>query len=156
MDKLLNRAAPGFIFALTPATGQPDLPLDLLTQEGQNIHRKVAEGFAEKFDGDADNEMMFVSNTIETVSAAGWDRTTIGMLEVPIGVPFVTDAVDCVSEYGRVMMNDIRNHAVNYVGTPTRVAQNSCHINKSLMVSITPDLHKRILADLDQAKVNGV
>ena len=45
-------AAPGseFIFDLIPATGQPDLPLDIATREGQNFHRKVTEAFSEKFD----------------------------------------------------------------------------------------------------------
>ena len=83
-------AEPGFVFTLTPVTGQPDLPLDLGTREGQNVHPEVTKEFTEKFGGEADNEMTFVSNVSERVTSACWDRTTICMIDIPISVPFTT------------------------------------------------------------------
>ena len=70
------------------------------------------------------------------------------MLDIQIGVPFITDIVDCVTEYGRVSLEQVRNHDLTYVGTPTRVAQNLYHIYEALMASMTPELHKRILVDI--------
>lgn len=149
-------AEPGFVFTLTPVTGQPDLPLDLGTREGQNVHPEVTKEFTEKFGGEADNEMTFVSNVSERVTSTDWDRTTISMIDIPIGVPFITEVIECIMEYGRVTMANIRNHALNYVGTPMRVSQNLYHMYEALMASITLELHKRILVDLDQAKINNV
>ena len=100
--------------------------------------------------------MTFVSNVLERVTSAGWDRRIISMIKIPIGSLFITDVVDCISEYGRVTMTNFCNHTLNYVGTPTRVAQNLYHMYNALMSSIAPELHKRILVDIDQAKINNV
>ena len=44
---------------------------------------------------------------------------------------------------------------MTYVDTPTRIVQNSYHIYETIMASITPELHKRILVNIDDAKING-
>lgn len=112
--------------------------------------------FSKKFDREGDNEIAFVSNVSERITASGWDRTKISMLDIPIGVPFITDVVDCVTEYSQVSLDQVRNHALTYVRTPKRVAQNSYHMYNALMASITPELHKRILVDIEKARINGV
>ena len=149
-------AAPApFVFSLTPATSAPELALNMQTKEGQNVHKKVTEPFQEKFDGDEDNELAFVANVVERINSSGWDQTNASMFEIPIGAPYVTDVIDCIAEYGRVTLADIRAHALTYVNTQTRVAQNAYHMYEAIMASITPELHKRILVDIDDAKITG-
>ena len=149
-------AAPApFVFSLTPATSAPSLALNMQTKEGQNIHKKVTEAFLEKFDGDKDNKLSFVSNLVERIILALWDQTNASMFNIPTGAPLVTDVVDCVAKYGRVTLADLRAHAITYVDTLTRIAQNAYHMYEAIMASITPELHKRILVDIDKAKING-
>ena len=84
MEPLPPPPPPNHAFLLTQVSSYANVPLNLATQEGQGIHRRLTESFADEFDGDAKNVLTFVSNLRERVTAAGWDLTTISMLNIPV------------------------------------------------------------------------
>ena len=124
---------PRFAFSLTPSTGNADAPLDLNNRFGQSIHDKITEPFTTKFDGEPDNCLGFIEQLLERVTEAGWDQTTIPILQIPIGPPTAPSVVNLIEEHGRVTMVDIRSLALTYANTQTRAAQNSYHMFQALI-----------------------
>ena len=98
-------------FLLTPATAYANVPINLGTREGQGVHRRVTEPFADVFDGEPKNMLSFVSNLRERVTAAGWYQTMIIMLQIPVMVLglVVPRLVNLVLEHGLVTLTDLMN-----------------------------------------------
>ena len=72
-----------------------------------------------------------------------------------IDAPFIIDAINCVADYTRVTLADMRKYTMLYVNTPTRIAKNSYHMYEVIMISITPERHKGSCWTIDDAKING-
>ena len=146
-------------FLQTPATVCANVPIIVATCEGQGVHKSVTEPFADVFDGEPENMLFFVFNRRERAIAAGWDQTVISMLTIPVITLGLVGPklVNLVLEHGSVTLNNLMNQALNYTNTANRVAQNTYHMYKALMLSITKELRQRIIMiDNDSARVNGV
>ena len=76
------------------------------------------------------------------------------MFDISNGALFVTDMINYIAEYDSVTLANIKARALKYVNTPRRIAQNSCHMYEAIMASIAPDIHKNILVDIDNTKIN--
>jgi hypothetical protein len=119
-DDLEEVEAPSFLVSFTPALSNT-LPVDYSTNAGMKLYRSATEKLNHIFDGDAGNLRLFLQALQQRCDAFGWD----GILTVPDG-----DGIGrhLISEYGRVTMENVTNHARTYVHTATRSGQNSVQL----------------------------
>ena len=73
------------------------------------------------------------------------------ILAVPVG----TDTRELLSDYGRVNMDDISNHATTYTGMQTREAQNSEMLYHFLMNSVTTEFTTKLVLYQEDYMING-
>lgn len=85
---------PPFVFSLTPASGNAQMPLNMETDAGRKIHSKVTQPLTTEFDGDKMNLLTFVLQICERISMAGWDSTCTNIFEIPINVSTVPDLIN--------------------------------------------------------------
>ena len=62
---------PNHAFLLTPALGYANVPINLVIYEGKGIYRRVAEPFADDFDGKVSSVLTFLSTLRERVTVSG-------------------------------------------------------------------------------------
>ena len=73
-----------------------------------------------------------------------------------LAVPLGTDTRELLSDYGRINMDDISNHATMYTGMQTREAQNSEMLYHFLMNLVTTEFTTKLVLYQNDYTINGV
>jgi hypothetical protein len=150
MATQVHQPAPpaGLPFILTPAQ-QDNLPLDFSIPAHCKILRAMEEALPTVFDGSAKNFQLFLDEISDKARRSNW----LPILRIPDDNLIVRDLLE---EYGRLSLSNVRAHAVSYMTTQQRLAQNSLAMHTCLSKSLTAELRQRLLGKRGEFVVSGV
>jgi hypothetical protein len=134
------------IFALTPAKVSNDWLDYSDTAVSKQFYKAVAP-LSPKFDLSSGAMLGFIQALSNRARAANWETT----LTVPVdGKPH-----NLVKHYGSVTLENVKTHALTYVGKSNRNAQNSVQIYMCLSESLTDEAKHKVALDASKYEVNG-
>jgi hypothetical protein len=125
------------IFALGPALIH-NQALDYLTSKGSKAYKAaIAPLFtdAELFNCEATDLFTFIGTIDDRADQNEWHDSILSVL-VDITQP-MGDAANMIASYGTVTLEHIQAHALTYVTTQTRAAQDSIQLYLCIMNSLT-------------------
>jgi hypothetical protein len=143
--------APG-PFALTPAEAQQNV-VDLSTSTGLKLYKQIVTPLATPFDGSADKLMVFLSSVTDKAASSGWNA---GLLQISNQDPINPQERNLIQQHRMLTMENVRAHAANYIGQPTRRAQDSRWMYEFLRDSLTESARLRIALQPEAYQVNGI
>ena len=73
-----------------------------------------------------------------------------------LAIPVKTNTRELLTDYGRINMDNISNHATMYTGMQTREAQNSEMVYHFLMNSVTTEFTTKLVLYQEDYMINGV
>ena len=121
-------APPAPAFALGPGHSHAILNFDdpNTGATATKLYNKAISPLEGKFDGEADNLTVFLASIRDRACHFNWQR----LITVPIDDGTTRNLL---THYGQVSLDNTRTHAVTYVNTPTRDAQDIYFLADSLM-----------------------
>jgi len=122
-------------FALTPARAVQGL-IDYTTRHGQRLYESATQPLETKFDCKPDKLRLFVDTFRKRANSANWTAT----LQVPLN----GQTYDITDNYGFLTYDQIRAHAMTYIGTQTRNYQNAYQIYECLFATLTDDARTKV------------
>jgi hypothetical protein len=138
------QAAPqlGFVFALTPALASQG-PINYSTADGMKLWRAAVEPLQkDPYAGDPHSLKVFLSNLSDRSMQYGWSD----ILLIPEDIADEhTEYNDLLTNYGKVTLSQIVDHAVTYADTDTRTAQNSMMLYQCLANSISKEVKAKTM-----------
>jgi len=148
----------GYVFCLTPSEAIPFV-LDYRTAGAGKIYRAATEKIEPLFDCTPRNLKGFLAQ-IETRSLQmNWDNV-IRILILGPDEPVPEELDDQVrpsllKDYGRITMDQVRQHADRYIGAVCRAAQNSHQLYVCLQNSLTKEARDKVLLNVHEYTVQG-
>ena len=113
------------------------------------LYYKAIAPLEEKFDGEADNLAVFLASMRDRARRFNWHR----LITVPIDDGTTRNLL---THYGQVSLDNTRTHAMTYVDTPTRDAQDNDMFYYFLADSLTNDFSTTVLLYADVYSVTNV
>ena len=113
------------------------------------LYNKVIAPLEEKFDGEADNLAVFLASVRDRARRFNWHR----LITVPIDDGTTRNLL---THYGQVSLENTRTHAMTYVNTPSRDAQDNDMFYYFLADSLTNDFRTTVLLYTDVYSVTNV
>jgi len=132
----------GFHFALTPALAAQG-PINYATADSMKLWRGAVKPLQkDPYAGDPHSLKVFLSNLSDRAIQYGWDV----ILYVPEDIANAnTKYNNLPSNYGKVSLSQIVDHAATYAETDTRSAQNSMMLYQYLSNSITKEVKAKTI-----------
>ena len=113
------------------------------------LYNKAIAPLEENFDGEADNLAVFLASVRDRARRFNWHR----LITVPIDDGTTRNFL---THYGQVSLENTRAHALTYVNTPTRDAQDNDMFYYFLADSLTNDFRTTVLLYADVYSVTNV
>ena len=113
------------------------------------LYNKAIAPLDAKFDGEADNLAVFLASVRDRARRFNWHR----LITVPIDDGTTRNLL---THYGQVSLDNTRTHAVTYVNTPTRDAQDNDMFYYFLADSLTNEFRATVLLYADTYTVTNV
>ena len=113
------------------------------------LYNKAIAPLEDKFDGEADNLAVFLASVRDRARRFNWHR----LITVPIDDGTTRNLL---THYGQVSLENTRTHAMTYVNTPTRDAQDNDMFYYFLADSLTNDFRTTVLLYADVYSVTNV
>jgi hypothetical protein len=128
------------IFALSPARATLGV-LDYSLAAHVKLYHKATAALPIIFDGDAANLQVFLRSLGRRANTMGW-RANI------FAIPTASGTLDLLDSFGTVSLDDVRAHALTYVGMeegpPARMAQNAEQLAACLADSLTKETLRKV------------
>jgi hypothetical protein len=123
-------------FSLAPALANGGV-IDYSTSEGIKIYGAATSSLVEDplFDCDSEGLSHFLGKVGIRAQTNGWNGS-IFAVPVDIADP-LGDTHDFLTNYGVMSLSHIREHALTYVGTQSRAAQDSMQLGIAIMKSVS-------------------
>ena len=128
--------------------GQDNTVLDWLIPSDTNLYYKAIAALDNKFDGTPEKFIAFLASVTS--------RAKQFRLNMILAIPVDTNTRELLTDYGRIKMDNISNHAPTYTGTQTREAQNSKMLYHFLINSVTTELTTKLVLYQEDYTINGV
>ena len=143
--------APPAAFALGPGRSHTVLDYDdpNTGATATKLYNKAIVPLEEKFDGEADNLAVFLASVRDRARRFNWHR----LIMVPIDDGTTRNLL---THYGQVSLENTRAHAMTYVITPTRDAQDNDMFYYFWADSLTNDFRTTVLLYADVYSVTNV
>lgn len=139
-------------FGLTPSAAH-DGVLDYTTVAHAKIYSEAIKPVEPAFDCTAGGLKVFLSRIADKATGYGW--TTI--LEVPQDIAHPDDdLMNILTEYGRISIQQVRDHVQTYLANQSRAAQESMQLYMCLKASLTKEGEAMIMLQADSFTVNNV
>lgn len=140
-------------FALAPGVHGAAAFIDYGTSEGLKLYKAMKTPIDNLFDCSPRKLKVFLSALGDRAGEYGWDN----VLDVPEDVnnPAVNRR-NLLTEYGRISLDQVTDHANTYVAQQTRQAQNSYAMYLCVVNSLTPEAKAKIMLKEDEYTVNGI
>ena len=106
------------------------------------LYNKAISPLEEKFDGEADNLAVFLASIRDRARHFNWHH----LITVPIDNGTTSNLL---THYGQVSIENTRAHAITYINSPTRNAQDNNMFYYFLADSLTNDFHTMVLLYAD-------
>ena len=144
-------APPAPAFALGPGHSHAVLDFDdpNTRATATKLYNKAISPLEGKFDGEADNLAVFLASVRNRARRFNWQR----LITVPINDGMTRNLL---THYGQVSLDNTRTHAMTYVNTPTRDAQDNNMFYYFLADSLTTDFRTTVLLYADVYTVANV
>ena len=113
------------------------------------LYNKAIAPLEVKFDGEADNLAVFLASVRDRARRFNWHR----LITMPIDDGTTRNLL---THYGQVSLDNTRAHAVTYVNTPTRDAQDNDMFYYFLSDSLTNEFRTTVLLYADVYTVTNV
>ena len=142
---------PAPAFALCPGHSHAVLNFDdpNTGATATKLYNKAISPLESKFDGEADNLAVFLASVRDRARRFNWQR----LITVPIDDGTTRNLL---THYGQVSLDNTRAHAMTYVNTPTRDAQDNDMFYYFLADSLTTDFRTTVLLYADVYTVANV
>ena len=141
-------AAP--VFALTPALANGGF-IDLSTTSGIKLQKSIVAPLTNLYDGKAAGLSMFMKDVKHRASRSGWNDNLLkisNQANPPVEYNLITS-------HRLLSMENIRAHALTYVGQQTRQAQDGFMMYEFLRESLTKSARARIELEANKYTING-
>ena len=147
-------------FALAPSLlPQASGFIDYATREGQKLYSAATAPLNEdeKFDGKGENISLFKESLKSRVREAGWANDISNIIDIPITEEGGNaTSKNLITEYGLISKVKITEWAqTNVLNQQTRLAQNNYNMYECLEKSISSDLKKQMISEIENCEVSG-
>ena len=136
--------APAFVLGL----GWDNIVLDWSIPADTKLYYKAIAALDNKFDKTPETFIAFLASITSRARQFGWNTI--------LAIPVDTNTRELLTDYGRINMDDISNHATTYTGTQTREAQNSEMLYHFLMNLVTTEFTTKLALYQEDYMINGV
>ena len=134
-------------FALTPGLYEDEV-IDYGTPDGVKLYRAAVKALGpELFDCDPEGMRLFMVQIQARVIEAGWEPL--------IQIPTEDGAVNLITNYGEIELEDIQEHAATYVDQATRVAQLNHQMYQCLLASLSREGLAKVTMSEEDYLVEG-
>ena len=140
-----NPTPQALVFMLGP--GQDNMVLDWSIPVDTKLYYKAITALDNNFDGTPENFIAFMASITSQARQFRWNTT----LAIPVDI----DTRELLTDYGRINMDDISNHATTYTGMQSREAQNSEMLYHFLMNSVTTEFTTKLVLYQEDYTING-
>jgi len=139
-------------FGLTPSAAH-DGVLDYTTVAHAKIYSEAIKPVEPAFDCTAGGLKVFLSRIADKATGYGWTA----ILEVPQDVAHPDDdLMNILTEYGRISIQQVRDHVETYLTNESRAAQESMQLYMCLKASLTKEGEATIMLQADSFTVDNV
>lgn len=145
-----QQQAPG-PFALTPAQALQNV-IDLTTTAGIKLHKQIVTPLATPFNGSVDKLTPFLAAVSDRAASSNWNAA---LLQVSNQDALNPAHHNLITQHRMVSLMNVRAHAAQYIGQPSRLAQDSSWMYEFLRESLTEDARTKISLLRDQYVVQG-
>ena len=140
-------AAAPVAFALTPALAHQGI-IDMKDQGMAKNFFRATKPLEPTFDVEAGSLRLFLENVCEQAESFNLAST--------LQITKDGKTYNLISEYGALKLEDVKTHALAYIGQPIRDAQNSYHLYLCLISSLTETGKSKVVLESHKYTVNGV
>ena len=139
-------------FGLTPSAAH-DGVLDYTTVAHAKIYSEAIKPVEPAFDCTAGGLKVFLSRIADKATGYGWTA----ILEVPQDVAHPDDdLMNILTEYGRISIQQVRDHVETYLTNESRAAQESMQLYMCLKASLTKEGEATIMLQADSFTMDNV
>ena len=138
------------VFALTPALAQTGI-INYADSSGIKLRKSIITPLTTLYDGSASKMATFLEDVKQRASASGWDTlllTISNQAAPPVNYHLITS-------HRMLTIENVRAHALAYVGQQNRLAQDSYLMYEFLRDSLTDAARARVSLEANKYVVNG-
>jgi hypothetical protein len=129
-------------FALAPALANDGI-LDYTTAEGAKLYRAAIEALpGDPFNCEPHGIKVFLATLEDRASRTGWNN--ILMIPQDADEPD-QELTSLLHNYGRLTLQQVRDHATTYIDQEVRMAQDSAQLYHCLMNSLTKEARAKVM-----------
>ncbi len=141
-------------FALAPALANNGV-INYSTSEGIKIFSSATTALVDDplFDCEANGLSHFLGKLSIRSQSNGWNVSVFSIpenLEVPLGA-----AYDFLSQYGVVSLAHVQDHALTYISTESRAAQDSMQLGMAIMKSLSVSGFNKVTTQKSEYMIGG-
>ena len=123
------------MFALSPALAVAGY-LDYTDKNHATIYKTSVAELPLEYDGSTETLGAFIQHLKDRATAANWMGT--------LRIAKTGTTYQLLDHFGILTVEDIKNHAITYIGTQTRDAQNSFMMHQCLAASLTEEIKVKV------------
>jgi hypothetical protein len=138
-------------FALTPALANRNV-IDLLSAPGIKLYKSITTPLDNKFDGTAKELVLFMDELRRKAEEYGWNQD---LLQVSDRHPVTPTIRNLLSFHCLIDIEDVQAHARTYIGTQSRIAQDSSMMYIFIKDSLTKGARTKMATEHQQYDING-
>jgi hypothetical protein len=142
--------APPVVFSLTPGVANPTIPWNYSSPEGIKLYHHAVSPLSPVYKGDERALKVFLSGLTSKALQFGWEPM---IMMIPDGSGVVRNLL---KSYTLLTSEDIKKHALTYIGQPTRASQASTQLAGCILVSLDADFLIKLLTRQKDYMVEGV
>jgi hypothetical protein len=136
---------------LTPALATQDV-IDMTSSTGIKLYKSIVSPLETKFDGAPTKMMTFLDDVQEKANNCGWNQH---LLSVNDGDPTNPQVRNLLVSHRMLSIEAIRAHATAYIGTATRLAQDSRMMYEFLRDSLTDGARASLATETAKYTITG-
>jgi hypothetical protein len=137
------------VFAFWPGLAN-NAVIDYNTSDGRKIYNKAVEPLATKYDLNTEGLQTFLAKVSARARESNWDA----ILTIPDSLPTPVDR-NLIDAYGTLSLDDCKAHALSYINTQARTAQDSGMMFMFLQASLSDASNSIILINPAEYTVGG-
>jgi len=129
----------GAPFALVPAQLNPDVPLDFSSSNDIKLYNKATQPINPDhlYDVDSAGLSRFMRSVRNRAVEQGWTNPQYGVCSIKVWRGNVQESYDLTTQYGCVTLDEVYANDIQFIGLPTRKAQNSMMLYKMVYESLS-------------------
>ena len=150
-QQVAQQPAPQGPFALTPALANRNV-IDLLSPSGIKLYKSITTPLDTKFDGTAKELILFMDELRRKAEDFGWNQD---LLQISDQHPVHPTIRNLLSFHRLIEIEDVQAHARTYIGTQSRLAQDSNMMYHFIKDSLSKGARKRMAMEHQQYDIQG-